>query len=244
MTQQKIEYVSLIEELKGNQQPTGFYKIVKTSSRPEERLAQLRTSSTYDLEVYSLIRCLDSSGVEKDLHRKFKDFKNFQSKRKGREWFDFRNYNIHEVVEEINSSVKDTAPPEPGDSKGNPIVGALLLLPLLGIVIINNQPSLTKDQRNYHAANNVFSSKNMDAFEQYTQAQEKFQKLADSSSHKCVKKYGEDMVAVIYESKTFLRSTGGDYRQAWKLFESLREQVWPKQPVCKKIMDDIDKKNN
>ncbi|AOY82830.1 GIY-YIG nuclease family protein [Moorena producens JHB] len=243
MTEQKIEYVSLIEELKGNQQPTGFYKIVKISSRPEERLAQLRTSSTYDLEVYFLIRCLDFSGVEKDLHRKFKDFKNFQSKRKGREWFDFRNYNIDEVVEEIKSSVKDTAPPEPGDSKGNPIVG-LFLLVLLGIGIINNQPSLTKDQRNYHAANNVFSSKNMDAFEQYTQAQEKFQKLADSSSNKCVKKYGEDMVAVISDSKNSLSRTGENYLQVWKKFESLREQVWPKQPVCNKIMDDIDKKNN
>ncbi|NEO16046.1 MULTISPECIES: GIY-YIG nuclease family protein [unclassified Moorena] len=243
MNQQKIGYVYLIEELKPNQQPTGFYKIVITSRTPEERLPQLRTSSTCDLKVYSLISCWDSSALEKDIHRKFKDFKNFQSKRKGREWFDFRNYNIHEVVEEINSSVKDTAPPEPGYSKGNPIVGALLLLPLLGIVIINTQPSIIKDQRNYHAAQNVFNRKNLDAFEQYTQAQEKFQKFADSSSHECVKKYGEDMVAVISDSKTFLRSTG-DHRQAWKRFEVLRKQVWPKQPVCNKIMDDIDNKNN
>ncbi|NEP50143.1 MAG: GIY-YIG nuclease family protein [Moorea sp. SIO3C2] len=243
MTQQKIEYVYLIVELQPNQQPTGRYKIEKTSSRPEERLAQLRTSSTFNLEAYYLMPCWDSSGLEKHLYDKFKDFR---CKSRDTKLFNLKNdnkYNIYDVVKEINSYVENYAPPEPGDSKLIPIFVGFLLL-LLGIGLIENPPSLTKDQRNYHAAWNVFISKNMDAFEQYTQAQEKFQKLADSSSHECVKKYGEDMVAVISESKTVLSSTGGDYRQAWKIFESLREQVWPKESVCNKIMDDIDKKNN
>lgn len=242
MNQQKIGYVYLIVELQPNRQPTGLYKIVKTLSRPEEIRALLRTSSTVELlEVCHSIPCLNSSNVEKYLHHKFKDFR---SKRKGKEWFNFKNYNIHDVVKEMNSYVENSAPPEPGDSKGNPIGLILLVLGVLGIVSINNQPSLTKDQRNYYAAWNVFSRKNMDAFEQYTQAQEKFKKLADSSSNECVKKYGEDMVAVISESKNFLRSTGGNYRQAWKRFEVLRKQVWPKQPVCNKIMTGIHQKIN
>ncbi|OLT61519.1 hypothetical protein BJP37_23415 [Moorena bouillonii PNG] len=245
-------YVYLIVQLQPNQQPTGLYKIGKTSRTPEKRLAQLRTSSTCDLEVYHWIRCLDYSAVEADLHRKFKDFRWNHG---GREWFNFKNYNIHDVVEEMNSYVEDPAPPEPvyyssEESEsiysyiGTAIGVLLLVLGVWGIASINNQPSLTKDQRNYYAAWNVFSRKNMDAFEQYTQAQEKFKKLADSSSHECVKKYGEDMVAVISESKTFLRSTGGDYRQAWKRFEVLRKQVWPKQPVCNRIMTGIHQKIN
>ncbi|AOX02432.1 hypothetical protein BJP34_25990 [Moorena producens PAL-8-15-08-1] len=255
-------YVYLIVQLEPNQQPTGLYKIGKTSKTPEERLAQLRTSSTFDLEVYHWIRCLDYSAVEKDLHRKFEYFRwNYG----GREWFNFRDYDIDDVVEEMNSYVEDPAPTEPvyysseeSDSTYSywkesesiyEYIGAAILLFMLGLGVwgiasINNQPSLTKDQRNYHAAWNVFSRKNMDSFEQYTQAQEKFKKLADSSSNECVKKYGEDMVAVISQSKTFLNSTGGNYVQAWKRFEFLGKQVWPKQPVCNRIMTGIRQKIN
>lgn len=76
-------YVYVIKDIS----VTGYYKIGRTNN-PVRRLGRFEVVLPFDLHIFAIIRCVDMTVLEGQLHQHFKD------KRKSGEWFDLNNADL------------------------------------------------------------------------------------------------------------------------------------------------------
>lgn len=229
-----MECVYLLQEKDFNDNPTGLYKIGKTSKDAETRKRQYQAGNARRVDVYFKISVTDSQAIETELHRRLANYRlNYGG---GDEWFDFSLINIKDV-KDLMQEYDETIPVEPTPSYSYRVrsddIDILTVLTVVAIVgglaffIIRCFSQLNFNTAKYYnqAYQPLIQYAERSETGQYNTAAINFKRMADSTANECLKTYGKNMASAALSADKKLKSTKNK-DLAWNEFRRLQKKAW------------------